>query len=86
MAVRPRRRGAPLPLADLGATLHAQLEPHRARLLRKVDGPTEDGLRTSVLPSGWSPLERLVHLSAVERRWLQRGFRAEQVLAGPQGR
>ena len=44
-----------------------------------------------MLPSGWSPLELLVHLTAVERRWLQWGSRAEPLDdpwrdEGPDGR
>lgn len=73
----PDDEAPPLTLTNPGEILHAQLELHRARLLRKVDGLTGEQLRTSVLPSGWSPLELLVHLTAVERRWLQWGFRAE---------
>ena len=69
----------------------AQLELHRARLLRAVEGLSEAQVRTSLLPSGWSLLELLVHLTAVERRWLVWGFRAEPVAdpwrdAGPDGR
>ncbi|MEJ5946408.1 DinB family protein [Pseudokineococcus basanitobsidens] len=79
---------APTQVRDV---LLAQLELHRARVLRKVDGLDEEQLRTPVLPSGWSALELLVHLTAVERRWLQWGFRAEPVAdpwrdAGPDGR
>lgn len=73
----PADEAPPLSLTDPGEILQAQLELHRARLLRKVDGLTDEQLRASVLPSGWSPLELLVHLTAVERRWLRWGFRAE---------
>lgn len=76
---------------DVREVLLAQLELHRARLLRKVDGLTEEQLRTPVLPSGWTALELLVHLAAVERRWLEWGFRAEPLPdpwcdQGPDGR
>lgn len=76
---------------DVRAVLLAQLELHRARLLRKVEGLTEAQLSTPVLPSGWTALELLVHLTAVERRWLEWGFAAEPVPdpwvdEGPDGR
>ena len=81
----PRHPGEPeVVLAD-------QLELQRARLLRTVEGLTGAQLTTSVLPSGWTLLELLVHLAAVERRWLVWGFRAEPLAdpwrdAGPDGR
>lgn len=31
-------------------------------------------LRRSIVPSGWTPLELLRHLTYVERRWLEWGF------------
>lgn len=77
--------------ADVRDLLLAQLELHRARLLRKVEGLSEEQMRASVLPSGWTPLELLAHLEAVERRWLVWGFLAEQLPdpwrdEGPDGR
>lgn len=69
----------PRHLGEPAAVLAAQLELHRARLLRAVEGLTEAQLRTSLLPSGWTLLELLVHLTAVERRWLVWGFRGEPV-------
>ena len=62
--------------ADPRDVLLAQLELHRARLVREVAGLTDEQLRTPVLPSGWTALELLVHLAAVERRWLEWGSRA----------
>ena len=87
----PDDESPPVGLAGVRDVLLAQLELHRARLLRKVEGLTDEQLRTSVLPSGWSPLELLVHLTAVERRWLRWGFRAEPLDdpwrdEGPDGR
>jgi uncharacterized protein DUF664 len=54
----------------------------RAALLAKLDGLSEDDLRASRLPSGWSPLELFNHLIHMERRWLEWGFAGRQV-AGP---
>lgn len=57
----------------------AYLDHYRATLLRKLDGMSEEDLRTSRLPSGWTPLALLKHLAFVERRWFRWGFAAEQV-------
>ncbi|WP_298805353.1 DinB family protein [uncultured Pseudokineococcus sp.] len=81
----------PRAAGEVRDVLLAQLELHRARLLRKVEGLTEEQLRRSVLPSGWTPLELLVHLDAVERRWLVWGFLGEPLAdpwrdEGPDGR
>ncbi|GAA1988796.1 DinB family protein [Isoptericola halotolerans] len=46
---------------------------------RKLDGLTEAELRTSRLPSGWTPMELLIHLVHMERRWFVWGFLGEQV-------
>ncbi|MFC4054266.1 DinB family protein [Actinomadura syzygii] len=55
------------------------LDYYRAALLRKLDGMPDADLRTSRLPSGWTPLALLKHLAFVERRWFRWGFAAEQV-------
>ncbi|MFA1542465.1 DinB family protein [Actinomadura monticuli] len=55
------------------------LDYYRAALLRKLDGMPDGDLRTSRLPSGWTPLALLKHLAYVERRWFRWGFAAEQV-------
>jgi uncharacterized damage-inducible protein DinB len=52
---------------------------YREVVLRKLAGLPEAELRTSRLPSGWSPLELLRHLTWVERRWFRWGFAAEAV-------
>jgi hypothetical protein len=46
---------------------------------RKLSGLSEAELRTSRLPSGWTPLELLKHLVFMERRWLRWGFAGEPV-------
>jgi uncharacterized damage-inducible protein DinB len=69
-----------LPDDQLGDTreLHlAWLEFYRRTLERKLDGLSEEELRTSRLPSGWTPLELLKHLVFMERRWLRWGFAGE---------
>ncbi len=56
----------------------------RARLISKLNSLPPETLRTSMLPSGWAPIELLKHLRYVERRWLEWGFEGGQV-AGPWG-
>ncbi len=68
-------------LSDPQELLAGQLDYYRDTLLRKLDGLPEEELRGSRLPSGWTPLELLRHLTHVERRWLCWGFAAEQVPA-----
>lgn len=51
----------------------------RSVILAKIDGLPEADLRSSRLPSGWTPLELLTHLVHVERRWLVWGFEGEPV-------
>lgn len=55
------------------------LDYFRSVLLAKVDGLTETQLRSSILPSGWTPLELVKHLTYVERRWLEWGFEGRPV-------
>jgi uncharacterized damage-inducible protein DinB len=50
------------------------LEFFRSRLTDKLRGLPAAELRSSRLPSGWTPLELLKHLRHVERRWLEWGF------------
>lgn len=66
-------------LSDPGELLDAYLDFYRATLLRKLDGLPDEALRSSVLPSGWTPLELLKHLTYVELRWLEWGFEAHAV-------
>jgi uncharacterized damage-inducible protein DinB len=55
------------------------LDYFRSVVVAKLDGLSDDELRTSRLPSGWAPLELLLHLIHVERRWLVWGFEGEPV-------
>jgi hypothetical protein len=73
-AVEPR-----LDSSDPRAQFVAYLDYYRAAVERKLDGMSEGQLRTSRLPSGWTPLELLIHLVHMERRWFVWGFLAEQV-------
>lgn len=69
----------PIHLTAPGDLLAGYLDFYRDAVLRKVDGLSEEDLRRSQVPSGWTPLELLLHLAHVERRWLQWGFAAEPV-------
>ncbi len=69
----------PKTLTEPRELLLAYLDYYRATVLRKLDGMAEEDLRTSRLPSGWTPLELLRHLAFVERRWFRWGFAAEPV-------
>jgi uncharacterized damage-inducible protein DinB len=55
------------------------LEYFRSVVVGRLEGLSDDELRTSRLPSGWAPLELLQHLIHVERRWLVWGFEGEPV-------
>jgi uncharacterized damage-inducible protein DinB len=64
-------------LANPRQLLDTYLDYYRAVVLHKLDGLVEHELRTSRLPSGWTPLALLTHLTWVERRWLRWGFQGE---------
>ena len=51
----------------------------RDRLAAKTRELPADELRRSRLPSGWTPLELVKHLTYVERRWLEWGFEGRPV-------
>jgi uncharacterized damage-inducible protein DinB len=55
------------------------LDYFRARTLDKIEGLPESELRRSRLPSGWSPLQLVKHLTFVELRWLEWGFEGQKV-------
>jgi uncharacterized damage-inducible protein DinB len=55
------------------------LDFFRSRVLDKVRGLPQRELRQSRLPSGWTPLELVKHLTFVEMRWLEWGFEGRKV-------
>jgi uncharacterized damage-inducible protein DinB len=69
----------PKSLSDPAGLLPAYLDYYRSVVLRKIDGLSDAELRTSRLPSGWTPLELLQHLAYVELRWLRWGFAGETI-------
>jgi uncharacterized damage-inducible protein DinB len=56
----------------------------RDRVEAKLRSLPEADLRSSRLPSGWTPLQLLKHLTFVEMRWLEWGFEGREV-ADPWG-
>jgi len=55
------------------------LDYFRDRLAVKLRELPASELRRSRLPSGWTPLELLRHLTYMERRWLEWGFEGHAV-------
>jgi hypothetical protein len=68
-------------MSDPKELLLDYLDYYRSVITSKIDGMTEQELRTSRLPSGWTPLEMLKHLVFMEQRWFRWGFAAEQIPA-----
>jgi hypothetical protein len=65
--------------SDVRALFVRYLDFYRQTVETKVRGLTPTDLRSSRLPSGWTPLELVKHLTFMERRWLVWGFLAEHV-------
>lgn len=51
----------------------------RGRVIEKVSQLPEEALVTSILPSQWTPLGLVKHLTFVEMRWLEWGFEGQSV-------
>ena len=66
-------------VSDSGELFARYLAFYRETVLRKVASLSEGDLRVSRLPSGWTPIELLVHLAHMERRWFVWGFLGEDV-------
>lgn len=66
-------------LSDQKELLLGFLDYYRSAITRKIEDLTDAQLRTTRLPSGWTPLELLKHLIYMEQRWLRWGFLAEQI-------
>lgn len=69
----------PGPSDDVRALFLTYLDFYRETVANKVSGLSESDLRSTRLPSGWSPLELVKHLVFMERRWLVWGFLGEPV-------
>ncbi|HEX6467741.1 MAG TPA: DinB family protein [Streptosporangiaceae bacterium] len=55
------------------------LDYFRSRIVGRIEALPEAELRHSRLPSGWTPLELLKHLTFVELRWLEWAFEGREV-------
>jgi Protein of unknown function (DUF664) len=55
------------------------LDMQRKGVVRIVEGMPEDALRAAVLPSGWTSLGMLQHLTVNERYWFRWGVAGEAV-------
>ena len=78
-------------LGDAKQLLLGYLDYYRSVVARKVDGLSDAELRSTRLPSGWTPLELVKHLVYMERRWLEWGYAGVPVEEpwgdrGPDGR
>jgi len=69
----------PASTPDLRGLMLDYLDFLRGAVADKIDGLSEEQLRTSVVPTGWTPAGLVNHLVNVERRWLRWGFLAEPV-------
>jgi len=77
----------PSPTAPVGTRTEVflgYLDYFRSVLVSKLEGLSDSELRSSRLPSGWTPLELLKHVTFVEMRWLEWGFEG-RVVAEPWG-
>ena len=61
------------------AVLLGYLDYFRSVVVDKLAGMSDEALASSTLPSGWTPLSMLKHLTYVERRWLEWGFEGSPV-------
>ncbi|MER7457776.1 DinB family protein [Micromonospora sp. NPDC126480] len=67
------------PATDRADVFLRYLDYFRESLIGKVDALPEAELRSSRLPSGWTPLELVKHLRFVELRWIAWGFEGRDI-------
>jgi uncharacterized damage-inducible protein DinB len=60
--------------ASRGDVFLTYLDFFRQGLVQKVESLSDEERRGSRLPTGWTPLELLKHLTYVELRWTEWGF------------
>ena len=77
--------GPAVSVSDPRELLLGYLDWYRDALFRKLAGLTGHQLRAQVGPLTWAPAGLVKHLGWVERRWLQWGFAALDVVPYPQG-
>lgn len=67
------------PVVSRSEVFLGYLDYFRSVLVDKLEGLPDSELRHSRLPSGWTPIELLKHLTYVELRWLEWGFEGRDV-------
>jgi hypothetical protein len=72
----PSPTGPPRPRAELFLDY---LTFFRGRVIEKVADLPDDALTSSILPSQWTPLGLVKHVTYVEMRWLEWGFEGQTV-------
>jgi hypothetical protein len=68
------------PVVSRSEVFLGYLDYFRSVLVSKLGGLPDRELRHSRLPSGWTPIELLKHLTYVELRWLEWGFEGRNVV------
>jgi uncharacterized damage-inducible protein DinB len=68
-----------IPIATRAEVLLGYLDYYRSRLADKLEALPEGELRSSRLPSGWTPAALANHLTHVELRWLEWGFEGQEI-------
>lgn len=67
------------PASTSAEVLVRYLDYFRQQVGSKVAALSAEEQRTSRLPSGWTPLQLVKHLTHVEQRWLEWGFEGAEV-------
>ncbi len=62
-----------------GPLFSAYLDFYREQLIAGVLSLSPEAQRTTLVPSGWTPIELLSHVLHMERRWFVWGFLGEDV-------
>jgi len=70
-------------LADPVEVLLGYLDYLEDVTVRKISGLSDNHLRRSTVPSGWTPLGMVKHLACTERFWIRHVFLGEQVDFSP---
>ncbi len=65
---------------DSRVVLLQYLDFFRGTLREKLLGLDDSSLRTSILPSGWTPIELAKHLVHMERRWIVWGYEGQAIV------
>jgi uncharacterized damage-inducible protein DinB len=68
-----------IPAGSRSEVFLGYLDYFRSVLVDKVGDLSDVDLRRSPVPSGWTPIELVRHLTHVERRWLVWGFEGRPV-------